>query len=145
VIQRRLLAAAFALVLVPFAFVHPVRISGRSMEPLLRDGEVRLALRAWCAGRPRLGQVWLAATPGGTVVKRLVAPPGSRVELRDGELWINGKYLPEPYLARTERASGGPWQTGEGWFLLGDNRTESHDSRAFGPLSAMALEARLLD
>ena len=140
----RLLAPALALVLAPFAFLHPVRIAGRSMEPLLRDGEVHLALRAWCAGRPRPGQVWLAATPSGTVVKRLVAPPGSRVEIRDGELWLDGKYLPEPYVARTERASGGPWDTGGGWFLLGDNRPESHDSRAFGALPAEGLEARVL-
>lgn len=143
-IRPGLLAAAFALVLVPFAFVHPVRISGRSMEPLLRDGDVRLALRAWCAGRPRPGQVWLAEGPGGTVVKRLVAPPGTQVELRDGEVWVDGRYLPEPYLARTERFSGGPWRTGDGWFLLGDNRAESFDSRAWGPLPATRLGARLL-
>ena len=141
---RRLLVPALALVLLPFAFVHPVRIAGRSMEPLLRDGEVHLALRAWCAGRPLPGQVWLAAAPGGTVVKRLVAPPGSRVELRDGALWLDGRYVPEPYVARTERASGGPWDTGQGWFLLGDNRAESRDSRAWGTLPAAGLEARVV-
>lgn len=144
-IRRRLLAAAFALVLVPLAFVHPVRISGRSMEPRLQDGELRLALRAWCAGRPRPGQIWLAGTPTGTVVKRLVAAPGSRVEIRDGEVWVDGAFLREPYVARTERGSAGPWETGKGWFLLGDNRAESHDSRAFGPVAEGTLEARVMD
>ena len=108
------------------------------------DGEVHLALRAWCAGRPSPGQVWVAASPTGTVVKRLVAPPGSRVELRDGELWVDGKFIPEPYVARAERADGGPWETGSGWFLLGDNRPESHDSRAWGALPEGGLEARVV-
>ena len=140
----RLPGLALLLGLAPLAFVHPVRIQGRSMVPLLRDGDLRLALRAWCAGRARTGQVWLASSPSGIVVKRLAAGPGSRVELRDGELWVNGQYVQEPYLHDTERASCGPWDTGRGWFLLGDNRQESHDSRAWGPLPAGSLEARVL-
>jgi signal peptidase I len=139
------MAAALALVASPLAFLHPVRISGRSMEPRLKDGEVRLALRAWCAGAPRPGQVWLAAAPGGTVVKRLAAGPGVKVEIRDGELWIDSRFVPEPYVDRTERYSGGPWETGAGWFLLGDNRGRSHDSRAWGPLPGARLEARVID
>ena len=140
----RLMAAALALGLAPLAFLHPVRIAGASMEPLLRDGEIRVALRAWCAGPPRPGQVWLAAGPSGTIVKRLVAGPGMRIEVRDGEVWVDGKYVPEPYVAATERASGGPWATGAGWFLMGDNRARSLDSRNWGPLPAAKLEARLL-
>jgi len=145
VISPRLLAAALALGLAPLAVVHPVRIAGRSMEPGLKDGQMRLALRAWCAGGPAVGEVWLAKGPSGTVVKRLVAGPGARVEIRDGELWVDGKYIREPYVAVTERASGGPWETGPGWFLLGDNRQESQDSRAWGTLPAARLEARILD
>lgn len=143
-ISLRLLAAALALGLAPLAVVHPVRIAGGSMEPALRDGQMRVALRAWCAGRPAVGEVWLARGPSGTVVKRLVAGPGMRVELRDGELWVDGTYVPEPYVAVTERASGGPWETGSGWFLLGDNRQESQDSRAWGVLPAGSLEARVM-
>ncbi|BDU75393.1 signal peptidase I [Mesoterricola sediminis] len=139
-----LAAGALALGLAPLAFVHPVRVAGRSMEPRLRDGDVRLVLRAWCAGRPAQGELWLAAAPGGTVVKRVVALPGSQVELRDGEVWIDGAYRPEPYVAQTDRETAGPWRTGDGYFLLGDNRGESRDSRAWGPLPAAALEGRIL-
>jgi signal peptidase I len=77
-------------------------------------------------------------------VKRLVGLPGDRVELRDGGLWINGWLVDEPYVDRPERASSGPWALGPGYFLLGDNRPESHDSRAWGALSAQALEGRIL-
>jgi len=67
------------------------------------------------------------------------------VEIRDGEVWIDGAFQAEPYVARTERASGGPWATGSGWFLLGDNREESQDSRTWGPVDGAALEARLFE
>ena len=54
------------------------------------DGSLRLVLRAWCAGHPVPGQVWLVQTSTGLAVKRLVGLPGDRVELCQGTLWING-------------------------------------------------------
>ncbi len=45
--------------------------------------------------------------------------------------------LPEP-------ESSGPWSLGQGYFLLGDNRPESHDGRSWGALSAAALQGRIL-
>lgn len=138
------MAAALALALTPLLFLHPVKVSGRSMEPLLQNGELRWVLRSWCAGGPAPGQIWVVRTPGGTAVKRLVAGPGTRVELRDGDLWLDGKPVEEPYVARSERAAGGPWDTGSGFFLLGDNRPESQDSRTWGALPASSLQGRLL-
>jgi signal peptidase I len=139
-----LLAGALALALAPLAAVHPVRITGRSMEPLLRNGEVRLALRAWCSGRPAAGEVWLVRAPTGPAVKRLVALPGSRVELREGTLVVDGRTVPEPYVTRPEQGYSGPWSTQAGYFFLGDNRRESHDSRAWGALPLERLEGRIL-
>jgi len=138
-----LLAGALALALAPLALVHPVRIEGRSMEPLLRDGDLRLALRPWCAGAPRPGEVWIVQTPSGPAVKRVVALPGARIELVDGELQVDGKVLPEPYVTHLERGSAGPWEAGSGYFMLGDNRPESHDSRAWGAVPGSGMEGRV--
>jgi len=140
----RLLGAALALALSPLAFVHPVRVAGRSMEPRLRPGSVCFALRPWCAGPPAAGQIWLVQTPSGAAVKRLVGLPGDRVELRRGDLWVNGRRVDEPYVDRPERDSAGSWAAGAGYFLLGDNRQESHDSRAWGSLSGAGLRGRIL-
>ena len=138
-----LLGGALALALAPLLVLHPVRISGRSMEPLLQDGDLRVALRGWCSGAPRSGEVWIVQTPSGQAVKRLVALPAAQVEILDGELRVDGRVQAEPYVTHPERGSAGPWATGSGYFFLGDNRPESHDSRAWGPLPADALESRL--
>jgi signal peptidase I len=138
------LALALALALAPLAVLHPVRIIGRSMEPRLPSGSVRLALRAWCAGAPAPGQIWLVRVPGGTAAKRLLGLPGDRLEMRDGALWRNGRRQEEPYVGTGEPEPGGPWSAGRGYFLLGDNRSESRDSRAWGPVPRESLVARLL-
>lgn len=139
-----LLGAALAVALAPAAFLHPVRISGRSMEPRMVPGTVCLALRAWCAGVPAPGQIWLVRTPAGTAVKRLVGLPGDRVEIRAGGLWINGRPVYEPYTKVDEPEWDGPWATGQGYFLLGDNRGASRDCRTWGPLPGGALVGRII-
>jgi len=138
-----LLAGALALALAPLLALHPVRIQGRSMEPLLRDGDVRMALRPWCAGAPQAGEVWIVRTPTGPAVKRVVALPNTRVELVDGDLRVDGKALAEPYVTHPERGSAGPWETGPGYFMLGDNRPESRDSRAWGAVTGDGMEGKV--
>ena len=138
------LGSALTLALVPMAFLHPVRVAGRSMEPGLEDGSVRLALRSWCSGAPVPGQVWLIRTPEGVAVKRLAGLPGDRLEIRAGVLWVNGVRAEEPRALPDPRATEGPWADGPGYFLLGDNRPASLDSRAWGPLPAGNLLGRVL-
>lgn len=140
----RLLGAALALALLPLGALHPVRIAGRSMEPGLRDGTIRLALRPWCAGAPARGQVWLVATPAGPAVKRLLGLPGDRLELRDGRLRINGQPLEEPYALPAAGGPEGPWAAGPGLFFLGDHRDASRDSRTWGALPAASLRGRIV-
>lgn len=135
--------AALALAASPLAVLHPLRIHGRSMEPTLRDGERRWVLRAWAAGPPRLGELWWVEAPDGLAVKRVAGLPGQRVELRDGDLFVDGRRLEPPEGARLERQEG-TWTCGRGTFLLGDNRPESRDSRAWGPLGPEALRGRIL-
>ena len=135
---------ALGLALSPLTVVHPVRVRGRSMEPGLRNDRVCWVLRRWAAGPPTLQQVWLVEAPDGPSLKRVVALPGDRLEIRDGDLLLQGRRLEEPYVHRLERGSGGPWEAGEGYLLLGDNRPESRDSRAWGPLPRRAFLGRVL-
>ena len=138
-------AAAVALALAPFLVVHPLRVEGRSMAPALKDGQLAWVLRAWAAGTPKRGQVWLVAGPEGPALKRVVGLPGDVLAQVDGELWFPERRLDEPYISASDRGAGGPWRCGPGqYLLLGDNRPDSRDGRVWGPLPATVFEGRVL-
>jgi len=108
-------------------FLIPVRVTGNSMEISYRNGEINFVLRtAYKDSEPKRGDVvavWLD-NRGLCFLKRVVALPGEEVAFLDGQLLINGKPLPEPYVV--ERAS---WfqrpvkMLKNQYYLVGDNRT----------------------
>jgi signal peptidase I len=114
------------------------------MEPGLRSGSMVVVQRAWCAGAPARGEVWLVEGPEGPALKRVIALPGETLRQREGELWMGDTRLDEPYVPRLEALDAGPWEAGSGYLVLGDNRPESRDSRAWGALSKQAFRGRLI-
>jgi signal peptidase I len=137
------------------ARLYEVRQS--SMERTLSEGDVLLGERL----TPRFGtlshgdvvifSVTTGPFAGQPLVKRVVGLPGDTVELRDGVVFRNGRPLDEPYInsfaGRTDPLVAGAtsWLLAEGtYFLLGDHRDGSVDSRAFGPVPLTAIEARVM-
>lgn len=136
--------AALALALSPLLVLHPVRVSGQSMEPTLADGELRWALRAWASGTPQRDEIWVVAGPQGPAIKRVLGLPGDIVVWRGPELLINGRPHQEPWVAHPERTAQGQKACGSGYLVLGDNRTASQDGRSWGAMPASALRERIL-
>ncbi len=136
--------AALALALSPLLVVHPVRVSGQSMVPALHEGDLRWALRAWASHAPRRGEVWVVACPWGASVKRVLGLPGDTVAWQGPELWINGQRLDEPWVLQPERSGKGQQKCGDGYLVLGDNRPDSQDGRAWGALPVSAMHGRIL-
>ena len=123
------------------AVVQNFRIEGYSMEPNLHQGQyliVNKAVYRW-VHPPERGDIIVfeyPRAPDRDFIKRVIGLPGEKVEIRNGVVYINDKPLPEPYL-KNHRGHGnfpptvlGPDQ----YFVLGDNRDNSSDSRMWGPL-----------
>ncbi len=76
-------------------------------------------------------------------IKRVIGLPGETVEVRDGQVFINGEPLDEPYIAEPPQYTYGPVTIPEGqYFVLGDNRNLSNDSHEWGLLNRERIFAR---
>jgi len=136
--------ASVLLAVSPLAIVHPVRVTGRSMEPALRGNDLRWALRAWVSHVPRRGEVWMVEGPQGSSAKRVIGLPGETVRWQGPDVWVNGQLLDEPWVVQPERGGEGQRDCGQGYLVLGDNRSASQDGRRWGPLPPAAMRGRIL-
>lgn len=139
-----LLVALLAVFLI-FGFVRPFvaepfGITTDSMGPTLRAGDSVLAAKlAYRLAEPRRGDVVLFEAPdgGAPTIKRVVGIPGDTVAVRDGVLFVNGEKTREDYVDYnlTDSTFFGPTNVPEGRvFVMGDNRSNSLDSRSYGPV-----------
>jgi signal peptidase I len=155
------IVGAIAIVLAIKAWVvNPYRIPSSSMEPTLHCAKPANGCEARFSDRvlanrliyrfrdPERGEIIVFETPpaarlrcgaGGTFVKRLIGLPGDRLELRNegglSYVYINGKKLDEPYIGKNRRDTRGPetFPVPQGqYFMMGDNRSQSCDSREWG-------------
>lgn len=78
------------------------------------------------------------------LVKRVIGLPGETIEARDGHIYINGRYLNEPYLPPGTITDDLPATVipANSYFMMGDNRTASSDSRVFGPINRSTIIGR---
>jgi signal peptidase I len=137
--------------------VNPYRIPSSSMEPTLHCAAPGAGCQASFSDRvlanrfiyhfrsPDRGEIVVFKTPpeaercengagGETFVKRIIGLPGDTIRERSGTISVNGKRLDEPYVKPQERdMRSGAWHVAQGtYFMMGDNRASSCDSRDWG-------------
>ncbi len=146
--MRRGIAAAFlgalALLLLHALLVEVFVVGGTSMDPTLRERDRVLVVKVL---EPQRGQLVVFRLDQRNVIKRVVAGPGERVEIRRGRVLVNGDELGEPYLVhpldRDPHVNQPELVLEPGhYFVLGDNRVSSTDSRTLGPIDARTVVGR---
>lgn len=140
IVQALALAVIISVFLNLFV-VQVTEVRQRSMEPTLFQADRVLVSKVdYRIGPPQAGDIVVFNPTSDTTipfVKRVVAVAGDMVELRDGQLYVNGEPAPHPEAkgATTPQSPqvAYPYRVPEGqFFALGDNRTASSDSRSFG-------------
>ena len=135
-----LFAVVLALVIIAFVY-QPVKVEGTSMTPRLADQE-RIFINKFVYefGAMQRGDVVVfhyPLDPKKSFIKRVVGLPGETVEMRRGVVYVNSNPLREEYLPADEfdRESYPAVTLPAGfYFVLGDHRRSSNDSRAWGPV-----------
>ncbi len=117
-----------------------------SMLPTLQEGELLLIEEVPIA-QLQHGDIIVFQDPRGQdvpLLKRLIGLPGETVEVRDDKVYINGKALDEPYVKIPGGRDYAQATLGsDEYFVLGDNRPNSSDSRHFGPILGASILGRV--
>ena len=143
-----LIAIGLALVIIVFLY-QPVKVEGTSMAPLLSDQERifinKFVYRFEPIERGDVVVFWYPLDHTKSFIKRVVGLPGETVQIRQGALYVNGKTVPEPYVPPQyeDMSDFGPVRVPkDSFFVLGDHRISSNDSRVFGPVSSRYIYGR---
>jgi signal peptidase I len=141
------LPAIVIAVLINLFLAQATRVYGSSMEPNLHtDQRLVVEKLSYRLHEPRRGDVVVLRLPERgpeLLIKRVIALGGETIEIRDGQVMIDGVVLQELYLTQETRGQYGPVQVPAGHiFVMGDNRGASNDSRIFGPVDVSRIVGR---
>jgi len=137
-IRDLLISAAVSILIILFLY-QPVRVEGTSMLPRLEDHD-RLFINKFVYHITSIerGDVVVfhyPRDPEKSYIKRVIALPGDKLRIDHGQVWVNGKALTENYVPdmyRDSRSYGETVIPDDAYFVMGDHRSISSDSREFG-------------
>jgi len=134
---------AMAIYLIHLFVISVFVVSGESMEPNFHDRNYLLVNKiGYSFVQPQRGEVVVFKFPGELkekYIKRIIGLPGETIEVKNNGVYVNGSKLIEPYLPKnfqtTTLSNQNKWTLKDKeYFVLGDNRDNSNDSRVWGPL-----------
>jgi signal peptidase I len=158
IIETVVIALSIFLVIYLF-IVSPHQVNGQSMVPNFQSGEYVLSDKvSYRLGNPKRGDVVVfhapeaANCPKGTgcdFIKRVLGLPGETIAVHDNHIYVNNQPVDEPYLPQEVQILPGPATRDktitlgpEEYFVCGDNRPYSSDSRSWGPIQKSDIVGR---
>lgn len=157
---KQLIVAAVVVTFIRGFILIPIQVTGSSMRNLLKPGDTVVMEKI--SSVRRFDIVVFTREDGSTLVKRVIGLPGEKISVVDDELYINDKKVAETFLAdeKAQDKSKLPFTSNfelqdltdaevlgkDEYFVMGDNRRASKDSRAFGPIKQAEIlgKARLV-
>jgi signal peptidase I len=149
---------ALGLYLIINFAVQTVHVMGPSMYPTVQDQDYLIATKIdYHFHPPQRGDIIIMRDPldsSRDFIKRIIAVPGDRVLIGNGHVYVNGHQLEEAYLNHESWTGYPSWPASspanpqgqlmghDEYFVMGDNRNNSSDSRVFGPIHRDHIEAR---
>lgn len=132
--------------------VQPFIVEGQSMQPTFENSDYLITEKvSYTLRAPQRGEIVIFHPPDNSSVnyiKRIVGLPGDRVEIKDGSIYINSQKIDEPYLTSNEQTKTVAKDLDiklkeDEYFVLGDNRNHSRDSREIGPVPKQNIVSKI--
>lgn len=120
-----------AVILIRSFIVTPVRVNGPSMDKTLKDKEIMILNKLADIKR---GKIVVVDIGSEKVIKRVIGLPGDSIYCTDGKLYVNDKLYEEDYTSTATLDFTKEYLKDDEYFVMGDNRAVSMDSRTFGPV-----------
>ncbi|MBE6160770.1 MAG: signal peptidase I [Firmicutes bacterium] len=107
----------------------PVKVNGPSMDKTLKDGEIMILNKL---GTIKKGKIVVVDIGNEKIIKRVIAEPGDSIYCKDGNVYVNDKVINEDYISTKTNDFVKYYLRDDEYFVMGDNRSVSLDSRSFG-------------
>lgn len=130
------------IIIIRIFFYSPIRVNGSSMYPTLQDKEFMILNKIGLQKGINRFDIVVVESNGKYIIKRVIGLPGESVMYSDNKLYINGKVIEDNYSkSETENFENVILKENE-YFVMGDNREVSKDSRVIGPVNIKNIKGK---
>lgn len=130
------------IIIIRIFFYSPIRVNGSSMYPTLQDKEFMILNKIGLQKGINRFDIVVVESNGKYIIKRVIGLPGESVMYSDNKLYINGKVIEDNYSkSETENFENVILKDDE-YFVMGDNREVSKDSRVIGPINVKNIKGK---